>query len=121
MPSYFGKPFDSDLRKLKSSLPIRLPLKVRTYNEEDWNRITDDLDVGDCWAFALALTEDDEVKSLLIGLTREQDLESARDCLIHEYAHCLDYVKDGFPKVEHRNSWGEMYAKCYRVVHEEDS
>jgi hypothetical protein len=59
--------------------------------------------------------------SHLIEIRRELDESSARDALIHEFAHLLDYERHGLPRyVEddsfgHRNSWGAIYAEIYRA------
>lgn len=37
------------------------------------------------------------------------------DVIIHEYAHALDFEKNGYNKEHHSDNWGQCYAEVYRA------
>ena len=107
MPSSYGKKFDKVLRKLRKEIPLDAPLKVVTVPQ---GKIK-----GLC---GYALIEE-EPTSFKIVISKELSKVAAIDTLIHEYAHCLDFLTGNDCRKHHRNSWGVCYAKCYRVAHGE--
>ena len=108
MPSYFGKKFDAALRRLRKHLPLDAPLDAVT--------VPQDTIKGLC---GYALISEEPVRFKIV-VSRDLSKVAAIDTLIHEYAHCLDYLEGGTDcRKEHRNSWGVAYARCYRVVHKE--
>ena len=107
MPSSCGKKFDKVLRKLRKEIPLDAPLKVVT--------VPQDKIKGLC---GYALIEEEPV-SFKIVISRELSEVAAIDTLIHEYAHCLDFLTNGEGHKYHRNSWGVCYAICYRFVNGE--
>ena len=57
----------------------------------------------------------------LVVVDRNQEFDSAADCLIHEVAHILDWEKNGYEDEDgeqHRRSWGVIYSDLYRRYHE---
>ena len=108
MPSTYGKKFDDALRRLRRELPLGAPLKVVT--------VAQDKIKGLC---GYAAIQEDPI-TFKIVISKELSKVAAIDTLIHEYAHCMDYLSsDSECRKHHRNSWGVAYAKCYRVVHKE--
>ena len=105
--SKHGKKFDSALRRLRAKIPLGVELKVRTVEPEKVKGLC-----GLCWIH-------EDPTSFIIEVSRELSPVAALDTLIHEYAHCLDHIKNGDCRKDHRNSWGVAYARCYRVVHKE--
>ena len=107
MPSSYGKKFDKVLRKLREEIPLAPPLKVVTVPQ---NKIK-----GLC---GYALIEEEPI-SFKIVISKELSKVAAIDTLIHEYAHCLDYLTGNDCRTHHRISWGVCYARCYRAAHGE--
>ena len=108
MPSYFGKKFDRALKRLRQEIPLDAPLKVIT--------VPQDKIKGLCGYASIQ----EEPVSFLLVISRDLSRVSAIDTLIHEYAHCMDYLSSDFEcRKHHRNSWGVCYARAYRVVHKE--
>lgn len=107
MPSCHGKKFDIALKRLRKEIPLGAKLKVVT--------VPQDTIKGLC---GYAEIHEDPVEFKIV-VSRELSKVAAIDTLIHEYAHCLDHVKNGDCRKDHRNSWGVAYARCYRVVHKE--
>jgi len=107
VPSSYGKKFDKVLRKLREEIPLDPPLKVVTVPQ---NKIK-----GLC---GYVLIEEEPI-SFKIVISKELSRVAAIDTLIHEYAHCLDFLVNGDCRKHHRNSWGVCYARCYRFVNGE--
>ena len=108
MPSSHGKKFDKAPRSLREEIPLGAPLKVVT--------VPQDKIKGLCGYAAIS----EEPVSFKIVISKDLSKVAAIDTLIHEYAHCMDYLSSNTDcRKHHRNSWGVCYAKCYRVVHRE--
>ena len=105
--SRHGQKFDRALKRLRREIPLGAELKVRTVKPENFKGLC-----GLCWIH-------DDPTSFIVEVSRELSEVAAIDTLIHEYAHCLDHIRNGDSRKEHRNSWGVCYARCYRVVHKE--
>lgn len=48
---------------------------------------------------------------ITISINRDDDEGVQWDTLVHEYAHALEYDKEG----NHTEQWGRIYSKCYRA------
>lgn len=105
MPSHYGSKFDDALRKLRAANLTDRPVKVRTVPARAILK-----DHGEA-------TYADYCEGL-IRIARRLNIHEAIDALAHEFAHHVDQKPGTTVRDEHRNSWGESYARCYRVVNE---
>ena len=107
MPSNYGKKFDNALRRLRGEVPLGAPLKVVTVPQDEVK--------GLCGYASIQ----EEPVSFKIVISKELSKVAAIDTLIHEYAHCLDFLTGNDCRKHHRNSWGVCYARYYRAAHGE--
>ncbi len=107
MASTYGKKFDRVLRRLRKECPLVTPISVRTAD------LSKDKLCGLCTAYF----DDDDKKicKFVLHINRGMELSTAVDTLLHEWAHAMDKEANGLPTEPHRNSWGECYARCWRV------
>ena len=106
MASRYGKKFDKVLRQLRRECPISLPIKVVTKD------LTGEKLCGCCVAY---LDHKGNIEKFVIEIDRNMPVNTAIDTLLHEWAHAMDKEANGIPLEPHRNSWGECYAKTWRV------
>lgn len=102
MPSHFGGHFDSSVRFFRKFVAFR----VRTVDGKPNSEFAHVRETPRGW---------------LIVVDRNQEVDSACDCLMHEVAHILDWAKNGYDEDEgkqHRRSWGVIYSDLYRKYHE---
>jgi hypothetical protein len=106
---YYDKAFSEAARKLRKEAPLSVPVNIRTTKtiESDCGKV-----LADCTDFFVGT----KLVGFRIRILRGQSLGSAIDCLIHEYAHALDREQNPNSRIDHRESWGRFYAKCYQVV-----
>lgn len=87
------------IRMLRKHLPIAGRVSVSVCKLDGF--------CGDCRAtpkgFAIRISEDDP-------------LQSQKETLWHEWAHCMVGWTD---KHQHTNAWGKAYAKIYRMIQDE--
>ena len=106
MASRYGKKFDKVLRDLRKECPIEAPIRV----------VTKDLGkaklCGCCIAY---LRPSGKIERFVIEIDKAMSIAMAIDTLLHEWAHALDKEANGIPMEPHRNSWGECYARVWRV------
>lgn len=110
MTSYFGSEFDLALRKLRKELPLNKRVVVRTVPPSHKYLVWYD----GCKLDGAAYDHDSE---FLIVISRRFSVADAVSILCHEYAHCWDIEKNGFPTIFHRDTWGVGHAKAYRIVY----
>lgn len=93
----------SRVRLLKRALPTAKPVRVRT------GRCRSDhaANVADCG------------DRFVITVDNRLSYEARIDCLLHEYAHCLDdFARHGGDEAkEHGPRFGAWQAACYRAIH----
>ena len=106
MASRYGKKFDHVLRRLRQECPLESPVRVVTKNLNS-NKL--------CGCCITHLTPKGKIAKFVIEVDKSMSLASAIDTLLHEWAHALDHEANGIPLEPHRNSWGECYARCWRV------
>ena len=106
MASRYGKKFDRVLRQLREECPIKTPIKVQTKD------LSKEKLCGCCIAY---LSEKGKIEKFVIEIDRNMPVPTAIDTLLHEWAHAMDKEANGIPLEPHRNSWGECYAKTWRV------
>ncbi len=106
MASRYGKKFDRVLRQLRKECPLKAPMKVKTRD------LSKDKLCGCCYAY---LTPKGKIDHFVIEIDRNMVLLTAVDTLLHEWAHAMDKEANGIPVEPHRNTWGEMYARVWRV------
>ena len=106
MASRYGKKFDALHRDLRRECPIQTPIKVVT---KDLGRAKL---CGCCIAY---LRPNGTVERFVIEVDKSMSVMAAIDTLLHEWAHALDNEANGVPLEPHRNSWGECYARVWRV------
>jgi hypothetical protein len=106
MASRYGKRFDKVLRQLRRECPISLPIKVVTKD------LTEEKLCGCCVAY---IDNKGKIEKFIIEIDRNMPVHTAIDTLLHEWAHAMDKEANGIPLEPHRNSWGECYARTWRV------
>lgn len=109
MSKYYHKAFAEAARKLRKEVPLGVPVVIKTSKTI---RNPDGKVLADCTPYL----SEGELVGFRIRVMRGQSLGAAIDCLIHEYAHALDYKNQPNTRLDHRESWGRCYAKCYQVV-----
>jgi hypothetical protein len=109
MSRYYDRAFSIAAKQLRKCVPLSVPLVIRTSKKI---RGDDGRTLADCTPFV----SEGQLSSFRIRVQRGQSLDAAIDCLIHEYAHALDYEQQPNTRLDHRESWGRFYAKCYQVV-----
>jgi hypothetical protein len=106
MASHYGRKFDEVLRDLRRECTLRTPVRV----------VTKDLGsmklCGCCLAY---LRCDGTIERFVIKVDKSMTIEAAIETLLHEWAHAMDKEANGIPLEPHRNSWGECYARVWRV------
>lgn len=112
MPSKIGKKFDKRVCLLRKYAPPRCPVSIRTLP-----RLRRDGERLDGYAYA----EGEPIERAVILINRNCSQVQAIDALIHEWAHVLDWSRNGFySHEEHRATWGEAYAITYRAATREE-
>lgn len=116
MPTHYGGEFDEVLRSLRKHAPPIYPVRVETVPARKMPKHHEDetpID-GDATAYFL----DGVLTHHRIRVSR--GLHNAIDVLVHEWAHMLDNEDNGhWVKGDgHRNTWGEIYARLYRIIFE---
>lgn len=106
MASRYGKKFDEVLRDLRRECPLATPIKVVT---RDLGKVKL---CGCCIAY---LTPSGKIERFVIEIDKNMSIATAIDTLLHEWAHAMDKEANGIPLEPHRNSWGECYARVWRV------
>ena len=106
MASRYGKRFDKVYRMLREECPLDAPIRLVTKD------LTKDKICGCCLTY---IDEDGTIQKFVLEIDRNMAVLTAIDTLLHEWAHALDYEANGIPKENHRNSWGELYAKVWRA------
>jgi hypothetical protein len=109
MSRYYDKVFADSARKLRKFVPLGVPVRIQTSNSI---RDDDGPNLADCTPYYAG----DKLVGFRIRILRGQSLDEAVDSLIHEYAHALDHKQHPSARLDHRESWGKCYAKCYQVV-----
>ena len=90
---------------LRKQFPTDKPIRVRRA-QTPYSAVSDKIRIyGD------AQENDDHY---LIRLNKDHDLQTQKDTLMHEYAHCLA----GWDGVHssHNERWGIFYARIYRYM-----
>lgn len=106
---YYDRAFDDAARKLRREVPLSVPVKIETSKAI---KHPDGKVLADCTDYYCG----NKLAGFRIRVLRGQSLGAAIDCLIHEYAHALDRLQQPNPRIDHRESWGKCYAKCYQAV-----
>jgi hypothetical protein len=106
---YYDKALFDCARKLRKEVPLGVPLKIQTTKAI---RGHEDRVLADCTPYISGAS----LSGFRIRIMRGQSLDAAIDCLIHEYAHALDYKQQPNGRLDHRESWGRFYAKCYQIA-----
>jgi hypothetical protein len=106
---YYDKAFSDAARKLRKEVPLGVPLRIQTSKTI---KNTEESVLADCTDYYC----EGRLAGFRIRVLRGQSLDSAIDCLIHEYAHALDREHRPNSRIDHGDSWGRLYAKCYQVV-----
>jgi hypothetical protein len=106
MASRYGSKFDKVLRELRKECPISVPIRVTTKD------LTGEKLCGCCTAY---LSQKGVIENFVIEIDADMPVATAIDTLLHEWAHAMDKQSNGIPMEPHRNSWGECYARVWRV------
>lgn len=106
MSKYYDSAFARVVRKLRTEIPLGVPVRIQTADKIP----------GDAFADCTPYFAGDDLVAFRIRVKRGQPIDSAVDCLIHEYAHALDRILQPNNRLDHRESWGRCYAKCYQAV-----
>ena len=106
MASRYGHKFDKVLRVLRKECPVSKPVRV-SIKSLGRQKLC-----GSCTAY---LSAKGKIESFLIEIDSNMSIASAIDTLLHEWAHAMDKESNGIPTEPHRNSWGECYARTWRV------
>lgn len=113
--SYYPAEFWDVVTRLKTAFPTSAPIRVRTVEPDVLTKAHG----CECHADYMTYERRGKVAYYLVRVARHQTLAESIDSFIHEAAHCLDMdCKKNTPREHHRDSWGEWYAKCYRVINE---
>lgn len=107
---YYDKAFADAARKLRKEAPLTVPVRILTSKTI---RSGEDKVLADCTDYFAG----DRLAEFRIRVLRGQSLDAAIDCLIHEYAHALDREHRPNSRIDHGESWGRWFAKCYQIVH----
>jgi hypothetical protein len=106
MVSHYGIKFDHVHRLLIRHCPLSTPIKVVTKDLSEFKQC------GNCTTY---LNPNGSISKFVLAIDRGLGLCSAIDTLLHEWAHAMDSEANGVPTECHRNTWGECYAKTWRV------
>lgn len=99
---------------LRSKCPVSLPVVVRYCDLTEANLC------GRCLVFA---DKTGKLKRFEIEIDPKKPEVVVVDSLIHEWAHAMDYDRNGLSRKRHRKSWGICYAEawsCYDDAEDND-
>lgn len=106
-----GREFACVLRQLRKRVPLEVAVEVRT-------RVFDASEESSAHAIPFVRGREEKICYFLIEIDRKLSDVRAADYLVHEWAHCMDMLRNGLPRKAHRQSWGVCYAICYDAVYD---
>jgi hypothetical protein len=111
--AYYPQEFWDVVERIKKAYPTSAPIRVRTVDASELVKAHG----CECFGDYMTYERKGKVAYYLVRIARGLDLDSAIECFLHEASHCLDVdTKRCNPRDHHRDSWGQWYAKCYRVI-----
>ncbi len=116
MASYYGRDFDNIFKLLVKKLKCKFPIKLRTLNQIEIDKINKNILQCDESVYAICVTEhnikNNKITKAIIYIVRKLPKLFAEHLLLHELAHL---IQKGGDKSPHGYRWGEAYAKVYNI------
>lgn len=106
MPNRYGYKFKKLVKLLLAKCPPTQPIQVTTRN------MTKQQLCGSCLTY---VDKKGKIRRFVLEINSDMSQLTAIDTLLHEWAHALDQSLNGLSREPHRNSWGECYAKVWRI------